>query len=343
MRISNLAATAIAASLAGSLTLGVAGVAGAAIHAPSRVTVVADEATAAKPAADVIAKLGDTLTYGAKLSQEAMAQTPDVSKLWELQRSLNAAAEQLTTTLGQAAAAKPADKPAADKPAADQPAMPADRPAEATQGHYAATPIDDAMAKVNDQLKALTTDVTELVAAVGNKDAAKVTSLVPKILGHLTSLATSVPTILTSLLGGVLPGLPIALDNDPNQQSAPSAPQAPEVPQAPAAPIAPQAPEQPNAPENAFVPQAPQAPQVPQAPAAPIAPQAPEQPNAPENAFVPQAPQAPEAPQAPQAPQDHQAPAAPQAPAADQLAPAAPVAAPQLNAPQTAELAESTG
>jgi hypothetical protein len=309
MRISNLAATAIAASLAGSLTLGVAGIAGATVHSPTRVTVVADtdSASAATPAAEVIAKLGDTLTYGAKLSQEAMAQSPDVSKLQELQRSLRAAADQLTTTLGKAASAKPADKPAANRPAADKPAMPADKPAEATQGHYAATPIDDAMAKVNDHLKALTTDVTELVAAVGNKDAAKVTSLVPKILGDLTSLATSVPTILTSLLGGVLPGLPIALDNDPNQQSAPIAPQAPEVQQAPAAPIAPQAPGQPNAPESAVM------------------------------------PQVPVAPHAPQAPQDHHAPAAPQAPAADQQAPAAPVAAPLLNAPHFADTAESTG
>ncbi|MFE2430656.1 hypothetical protein ACFXJ5_28410 [Streptomyces sp. NPDC059373] len=326
MRISNLAATAIAASLAGSLTLGVAGIAGATVHAPTRVSVVADTgaASAATPAADVIAKLGDTLTYGAKLSQEAMAQAPDVGKLQELQRSLKTAADQLTTSLGQAATAKPAadkpaadmpampaDKPAADKPAADLPAMPADKPAdkpaEATKGlgHRDATPIDDALAKVNDQLKTLTTDVTELVAAVGNKDTAKVTALVPKILGDLTSLTTSVPTILTTLLAGVLPvQLPIALDNDPNQQSAPNAPQAPEVP---AAPQAPQAPDQPNAPENAVT------------------------------------PQAPEAPQAPQAPQDQQAPAAPQAPAADPQAPAAPAVAPQLNAPQIAETAESTG
>jgi hypothetical protein len=311
MRISNLAATAIAASLAGSLTLGVAGIAGATVHAPTRVSVVADAhadaAAAATPAADVIAKLGDTLTYGAKLSQEAMAQAPDVSKIQELQRSLKAAADQLTTSLGQAATTKPAaDKPAADKPAADMPAMPADKPADATKGpgHRDATPIDDAMAKVNDQLKTLTTDVTELVAAVGNKDVAKVTTLVPKILGDLTALTTSIPTILTSLLGGVLPiPLPIALDNDPNQQGAPAAPAAPEAPQAP-------------------------------------------QLNAPENADSPQAPQAPEVPQAPAAPQDQQAPAAPQAPAADPqapAAPAAPVVAPQLNAPQIAETAESTG
>ncbi|MDX6314945.1 MAG: hypothetical protein QOF44_4409 [Streptomyces sp.] len=317
MRISNLAATAIAASLAGSLTLGVAGIAGATVHAPTRVSVVADAhadaAAVATPAADVIAKLGDTLTYGAKLSQEAMAQAPDVSKIQELQRSLKAAADQLTTSLGQAATTKPAaDKPAADKPAADMPAMPADKPADATKGlgHRDATPIDDAMAKVNDQLKTLTTDVTELVAAVGNKDVAKVTTLVPKILGDLTALTTSIPTILTSLLGGVLPiPLPIALDNDPNQQSAPAAPEAP------------------------------------QAPAAPDAPQAPQL-NAPENADTPQAPQAPEVPQAPAAPQDQQAPAAPQAPAADPqapAAPAAPVVAPQLNAPQIAETAESTG
>jgi hypothetical protein len=311
MRISNLAATAIAASLAGSLTLGVAGIAGATVHAPTRVSVVADAhadaAAVATPAADVIAKLGDTLTYGAKLSQEAMAQAPDVSKIQELQRSLKAAADQLTTSLGQAATTKPAaDKPAADKPAADMPAMPADKPADATKGpgHRDATPIDDAMAKVNDQLKTLTTDVTELVAAVGNKDVAKVTTLVPKILGDLTALTTSIPTILTSLLGGVLPiPLPIALDNDPNQQGAPAAPAAPEAPQAP-------------------------------------------QLNAPENADSPQAPQAPEVPQAPAAPQDQQAPAAPQAPAADPqapAAPAAPVVAPQLNAPQIAETAESTG
>ncbi|MDX6348120.1 MAG: hypothetical protein QOF84_2910 [Streptomyces sp.] len=311
MRISNLAATAIAASLAGSLTLGVAGIAGATVHAPTRVSVVADAhadaAAVATPAADVIAKLGDTLTYGAKLSQEAMAQAPDVSKIQELQRSLKAAADQLTTSLGQAATTKPAaDKPAADKPAADMPAMPADKPADATKGpgHRDATPIDDAMAKVNDQLKTLTTDVTELVAAVGNKDVAKVTTLVPKILGDLTALTTSIPTILTSLLGGVLPiPLPIALDNDPNQQGAPAAPAAPEAPQAP-------------------------------------------QLNAPENADSPQAPQAPEVPQAPAVPQDQQAPAAPQAPAADPqapAAPAAPVVAPQLNAPQIAETAESTG
>lgn len=250
MRITRTTSALIAAAVCGSLTMGLTGGVASA-HAPVRITAVhlAPAADAAETGrADLIAKLGDTLSIGAKLTQEAQAQAPDSAKLEELRQGLEEATQQLSTVVGQAAgAADPSqgDQSGAD-PAADPVAQfPAD-PAADPQFADVALPVDgseraaDAVSDIQKQLDTLVADVAALLKAALAKDLAGVTAGVTRVVADLQALLLSVPKLLT----GALP-LPITLPLDDQSALDPQAPEA-LAPQDPAA--APQAPEMPVAP-----------------------------------------------------------------------------------------------
>ncbi|MFF3560110.1 hypothetical protein ACFYXS_08745 [Streptomyces sp. NPDC002574] len=242
MRITRTTSALIAAAVCGSLTMGLTGGVASA-HAPVRITAVhlARTADAAETGrADIIAKLGDTLSIGAKLTQEAQAQAPDSAKLEELRQGLEEATQQLSTVVDQAAgAAGPSqtDQSGAD-PAAQFPADPAADP----QFADVALPVDsseraaDAVSDVQKQLDTLVTDVAALLKAAVNKDLAGVTAGVAKVVADLQALLLSVPKLIP---------LPITL---PLEDQSAQDPQAPEAlaPEDPAA--APQAPEMPAVP-----------------------------------------------------------------------------------------------
>ncbi|MEU6344203.1 hypothetical protein ABZ883_25025 [Streptomyces sp. NPDC046977] len=229
MRITRTTSALIAAAVCGSLTMGLTGGVASA-HAPVRITAVhlapaADAADSGR--ADLIAKLGDTLSIGAKLTQEAQAQAPDSAKLDELRQGLEEATQQLSSVVDQAAAS-------AD-PSAEDSSVPAD-PAADPQFAGVAQPADgseraaDAVSDVQAQLKKLVDDVTALVAAVVAKDLAGVTAGVTKVVADLQALLLSVPKLLTGLLPLPLP-IPLPLEDESAQdpQAAPGVPVAPEA------------------------------------------------------------------------------------------------------------------
>ncbi|MDX3073116.1 hypothetical protein ACIP98_29930 [Streptomyces sp. NPDC088354] len=238
MRITRTTSALIAAAVCGSLTMGLTGGVASA-HAPVRITAVhlARAADAAETGrADLIAKLGDTLSIGAKLTQEAQAQAPDSAKLEELRQGLEEATQQLSTVVDQSAAS--ADPSAADPSQADPSVqVPAD-PAADPQPAGAAVPADgseraaDPVTDVQNQLNKLVDDVAALVKAVLAKDLAAVTAGVTTVVADLQALLLSVPKLLT----GALP-LPIPLPLDDQSAQDPAAvPQAPEMPAVPMAP-----------------------------------------------------------------------------------------------------------
>ncbi|MFD3455468.1 hypothetical protein ACFWVC_25260 [Streptomyces sp. NPDC058691] len=246
MRITRTTSALIAAAVCGSLTMGLTGGVASA-HAPVRITAVhlAPAADAAETGrADLIAKLGDTLSIGAKLTQEAQAQAPDSAKLEELRQGLEEATQQLSTVVGQAAgAADPSQTyQSGIDPAAQFPAGPATDPQfadvalPADSSERAADPVSD----VQKQLDTLVADVAALLKAALAKDLAGVTAGVTRVVADLQALLLSVPKLLT----GALP-LPITLPLDDQSALDPQAPEA-LAPQDPAA--APQAPEMPVAP-----------------------------------------------------------------------------------------------
>ncbi|MFJ4984956.1 hypothetical protein ACIP9H_14275 [Streptomyces sp. NPDC088732] len=221
MRITRTTSALIAAAVCGSLTMGLTGGVASA-HAPVRITAVhlapaADAADSGR--ADLIAKLGDTLSIGAKLTQEAQAQGPDSAKLDELRQGLEEATRQLSTVVDQAVAS--ADPSAEDSsvpadPAAQLPADPADGSERAA----------DAVSDIQAQLKKLVDDVATLVKAVVDKNLAAVTAGVATVVADLQALLLSVPKLLTGLLPLPLP-VPLPLEDESAQD--PGVPVAPEA------------------------------------------------------------------------------------------------------------------
>ncbi|MGW3242220.1 hypothetical protein [Streptomyces sp. NPDC001070] len=260
MRITRTNSTLIAAAVCASLTMGLTGGVASA-HAPTRSAAVQVEHLAARGAdtgnAELIAKLGDTLSIGAKLTQEAQAESPDSAKLEDLRKGLEEASSQLASVLDQAGAVSPGDiDPSAQDPAVAQPGLqpgdpgqPGDPSAVDPQSggegeRRAADPASDVKAAL-DQLIA---DVTDLLAKVVAKDLAGVTAGVSKVVSDLQALLLAVPKLLT----GALPVTPPVSLNDQGEQLPPEAPPVPLNDQGeqlpPEAPPAPQGPAEPQVP-----------------------------------------------------------------------------------------------
>ncbi|MFD8077199.1 hypothetical protein ACFV3E_31620 [Streptomyces sp. NPDC059718] len=245
MRITRINSTLIAAAVCASLTMGLTGGVASA-HAPTRSTAVEVEHLAARAAgtgdAELIAKLGDTLSIGAKLTQEAQVEAPDSAKLEELRRGLEEASQQLASVLDQAGAVSPGvTDPSAFDPGAPQPGMePVDpgQPGDLSAVDQIGGPGDqgaaDAVTDVKNALTKLVQDVTDLLAKVLAKDLAGVTAGVATVVADLQALLLAAPKLLT----GALP-LPITLPiplNDQGEQLSPDAQFAPQgvaEPQAP--------------------------------------------------------------------------------------------------------------
>ncbi|WP_431960736.1 hypothetical protein [Actinacidiphila sp. bgisy160] len=242
MRITRINSTLIAAAVCASLTMGLTGGVASA-HAPTRSTAVEVEHLAARAAetgdAQLIASLGDTLSIGAKLTQEAQVESPDSAKLEELRRGLEEASRQLASVLDQAGAVSPGiTDPAAMDPGAPEAGLDPGDPGQlgdvgdpgaidqvggpGDQG--AADAVDD----VRTALTRLGQDVTDLLAKVVAKDLAGVSAGVATVVADLQALLMAVPKLLT----GALP-LPISLPplplNDQGQQLSPDAQFAPQA------------------------------------------------------------------------------------------------------------------
>ncbi|MDX3097436.1 hypothetical protein PV703_00235 [Streptomyces sp. ME01-24h] len=224
MRITRINSTLIAAAVCASLTMGLAGTADA--HAPVRIasadiSKAADSADAAAATrAELIAKLGDTLSYGARITQDAQAQSPDGGRLQELSASLEQASRQFADLIDAAAAGGSVQLP-------DQSGLAAGRAKDGAKdgvkggvkggAKAAASTVDDIKA----QLDKLITDVAALVTAVISKDLAAVAAQIAVVVGDLQGLLLLVPQLLTDIL------VPLPLGNDALQS-----PLSPAVPDA---------------------------------------------------------------------------------------------------------------
>ncbi|MFF7678146.1 hypothetical protein [Actinacidiphila glaucinigra] len=243
MRITRINSTLIAAAVCAALTMGLTGGVASA-QAPTRSTAVEVEHLAARAAetgnAELIAKLGDTLSLGAKLTQEAQIESPDSAKLDELRRGLEEASRQLASVLDQSGAVSPGvTDPSALDPGAPQPGLePGDLGQPGDQGAIDQGAIDqvggpgdqsaaDAVTDVKNALTKLVQDVTDLLAKVVAKDLAGVTAGVATVVADLQALLLAVPKLLTGALPLPLP-LPLPL-NDQGEQLPPEAQIAPQA------------------------------------------------------------------------------------------------------------------
>ncbi|MGW2349403.1 hypothetical protein [Actinacidiphila glaucinigra] len=238
MRITRINSTLIAAAVCAALTMGLTGGVASA-QAPTRSTAVEVEHLAARAAetgnAELIAKLGDTLSLGAKLTQEAQIESPDSAKLDELRRGLEEASRQLASVLDQSGAVSPGvTDPSAFDPGAPQPGLepgdlgqPGDQGAIDQVGGPGDQSAADAVTDVKNALTKLVQDVTDLLAKVVAKDLAGVTAGVATVVADLQALLLAVPKLLTGALPLPLP-LPLPL-NDQGEQLPPEAQIAPQA------------------------------------------------------------------------------------------------------------------
>ncbi|WP_329185610.1 hypothetical protein [Actinacidiphila glaucinigra] len=238
MRITRINSTLIAAAVCAALTMGLTGGVASA-QAPTRSTAVEVEHLAARAAetgnAELIAKLGDTLSIGAKLTQEAQIESPDSAKLDELRRGLEEASRQLASVLDQSGAVSPGvTDPSAFDPGAPQPGLepgdlgqPGDQGAIDQVGGPGDQSAADAVTDVKNALTKLVQDVTDLLAKVVAKDLAGVTAGVATVVADLQALLLAVPKLLTGALPLPLP-LPLPL-NDQGEQLPPEAQIAPQA------------------------------------------------------------------------------------------------------------------
>ncbi|WP_431950579.1 hypothetical protein [Actinacidiphila sp. bgisy167] len=228
MRITRINSTLIAAAVCASLTMGFAGTADA--HAPVRIAAAdiskaADSADAAAATrAELIAKLGDTLSYGARITQDAQAQSPDGGSLQELSSRLAEASRQFAGLIDTAAAQSVGQSP-------DQSGLAAGRAKDGAAEEGAKEGAKDgakAAAGTIDEIKAqldkLITDVAALVTAVISGDITAVAAQIAVVVGDLQAILLLVPQLLTDIL---VP-LPLPFGND-----AALSPLSPAVPGAP--------------------------------------------------------------------------------------------------------------
>lgn len=210
MRITRINSTLIAAAVCASLTMGFAGTADA--HAPVRIAAAdiskaADSADAAAATrAELIAKLGDTLSYGARITQDAQAQSPDGGRLQQLSSSLAEASRQFASLIDAAAAQSVGQSPDQSGLAAGRAKDGATEEGAKDGAKAAASTIDEIKA----QLDKLITDVAALVTAVISGDLTAVAAQIAVVVGDLQAILLLVPQLLTDIL---VP-LPLPFGND---------------------------------------------------------------------------------------------------------------------------------